>query len=275
MRAKLIFMACFIATALSFAKEEVLFEFDESKPKIETQKVDSVKTVNQETKKPSKKKKINNDNNESGSNLPDYYTNRDLKKLSKLEIKIEQPKESKNLLNTVSIGDSFEAVIEHWVIAFPDEKAPVIARITSGALKGAKVLGESTLEKNSKKINITFKYISKNGQTYETSAKGITEIGSQGFDGEYHSNEVGLFSGAFISAFVGAFFSAQVPQTQTPFGTIQKDTSIDSAFKSGIAGGAMETADMFKEKLKKIPEFSELKGPIKMKILITDDVKEK
>jgi hypothetical protein len=40
--------------------------------------------------------------------------------------------------------------------------------------------------------------------------------------------------------------------------------------KKGLASGALSTANRFREKLKKVPEFSEIRGPFEIQILILE-----
>lgn len=202
----------------------------------------------------------------SENNLPDYFgsvTGGELR--SKLVLSTETKQEK---LLSVRAGDTARIEIPHSIIAFSDEKAPVVALINSGPLSGAKLFGISSLEKNSKRIFIEFERVSFSGSTYEIKASAITENGTQGFVGEMHSRESEYFAGDFISSFVAAYFDAQVPRTTNAFGQIQDDRSVDSAFKKGLATGAMSSAERFREKLKKAPEFSEISGPLKATLLI-------
>ena len=200
------------------------------------------------------------------ANIPAYFS---YGKGPELHSKIVLSTDTKQeRLLTVKAGDTARIEITHSIIAFPDEKACVVAAVKSGALTGAKLFGSSTLEKNSKRIFIEFERVSFGGSTYELKASAVTDEGVQGFIGEHHSRESGYFAGDFISSFVAAYFDAQVPRTTNAFGQIQDDRSVDSAFKKGLASGAMSSADRFKETLKKVPEFAEISGPIYAKILI-------
>jgi hypothetical protein len=208
-------------------------------------------------------------------NLPYDYNNRSVQRLAKTSVFVVSPGDIKTKLRALAMGEIIMAEIPHWIIGFPDEKAPVVAIVKDQKLKGATFLGESWLEKNSRRIFIEFKYVTINRKTYSLRATARTALGVPGFEGVYHSNEGALFAGNFMSAFVAGYFEGQIPQTTTPYGTVIQDTTIDSAWKKGMATGAMQTADAFREKLKKVPEFSELRGPTQVEILITDEGKEK
>ena len=81
------------------------------------------------------------------------------------------------------------------------------------------------------------------------------------------------FAGDFVASFAAGYFDGLVPRRSNFFGQPEVDSSVDSAVKKGLASGALSTADRFREKLKKVPEFSEIKGPFNLKILILEQVK--
>lgn len=226
------------------------------------------KTVKAETKaRILNSRKITSESLEKDSgNLPVYFGSPSESEIrSKIVLSTETKQEK---LMSVRAGDTVKIEIPHSIIAFTDEKAPVVGIVKSGPLSGAKLFGRSSLEKNSKRIFIEFERASFSGSTYELKGSAITDTGTQGFIGEYHSRESEYFAGDFISSFVAAYFDAQVPRTTNAFGQIQDDRSVDSALKKGIAAGAMSSAERFREKLKKTPEFSEIVGPIRAQILI-------
>lgn len=206
-----------------------------------------------------------------GGNLPIEFVQRDQRALLKTTSNTVLPGGNiKTKLKGVRTGDVLFARIPHSILAFPDENAPVVAQITEGPFKGARLLGSSKLEPNSKRIFIEFKAITTNGETYEFLANAVTIDGQTGFVGEHHSKEATYFAGDFASSFVAAYFDGLVPRSTNVFGTITEDYSPDSALKKGMASGAMASADRFREKLKKVPEFSELKGPIDIGLLIVN-----
>jgi hypothetical protein len=221
----------------------------------------------QKVSKPRKEKK--HEPAEPAGNLPTEFVKRDQRVLLKTTSATIIPAGNlKGKLKGLRTGDIAFATILHSIIAFPNEAAPVIAQINDGPFKGARLLGASRLEPNSKRIFIDFKAITTQGETYDLLASAVTEEGQTGFSGEYHSNEAGLFTGDFIASFTAAYFDGLVPRNTNVFGTVVEDYSPGSAIKKGMAGGAMATAERFREKLKRVPEFSELKGPINVGLLI-------
>lgn len=257
----------------AFCKEEVLFDFGQDTKKEEPKPVAPAPSV----VKKNKKKKTNQPVPvvQQNGNLPDYYVNRDFNQITKNESGTILPSNAKQILESVAIGDTFDAVINHYILAFNDEKAPVLAVITSGKLKGYRALGEASLNDLNESISIQFKSLSKVGQNYSMAASALNDTGQTYFKGRYYSNEGGLFAGTFLASFVAAYFEGQVPTTTNYFGQVQQDTSVDSAVKKGMAGASIETANMFREKLKKAKSFVEIKSPVKIKILINDVITEK
>lgn len=167
----------------------------------------------------------------------------------------------------IKVGDMVETRVHHSIIAFPDEKAPVVAEVVSGRLRGLKFIGESYLEKNSKRIFINFSRVVQNGKVYPFNGIGLSEDGQPGLVGKYHSREAEYFTGDFISSFVAGYFDGLIPRRTGPFGQIEADSSIDSAVKKGLASGALSSAERFREKLKSTPVFSELSSDIYLIVL--------
>jgi hypothetical protein len=201
-------------------------------------------------------------------NLPFEFIQRDQKALQKTSSVTVLPGAIKGKLKGIKVGDIIFGRVLHSILAFPNEKAPVVAQVTDGPFKGARLLGASRLEPNSKRIFIDFTAITSGGETYDFLASAVTEDGTTGFKGEYHSQEAAYFTGDFIASFTAAYFDGLVPRSTNVFGVMTEDTSPESAMKKGVAGGAMATAERFKEKLKRVPEFSELRGPFDIGILI-------
>ena len=213
----------------------------------------------------------------SEGNLPQEYRARTAVRLeSTSSATILPPGNLKSVLKIVRVGEEVEARVLHSILAFPDERAPVIAVVEAdGPLKGYRFVGESRLESNSKRVLLDFGRIAKDGRVYEFKGVGLSNRGQPGFEGEYHSREAAYFAGDFIASLTAAYFDGLVPRRTNVFGQVQEDNSVDSAFKKGLSAGAMSTAERFREKLKRVPEFCELRGPLQIKVLVLDVAKEK
>ena len=213
----------------------------------------------------------------SEGNLPQEHKTRTAVRLQTTSSATILPAPSlKSTFKSLRVGEEVEARVLHSVLAFPDEKAPVIAVVENdGPLKGYRFVGESRLEGNSKRVLLDFGRVAKDGRVYEFKGVGLTAQGQPGFEGEYHSREATYFAGDFVASLTAAYFDGLVPRRTNVFGQVQEDNSMDSAFKKGISAGAMSTAERFKEKLKKVPEFCELQGPLRIKILVLDSGRER
>lgn len=208
----------------------------------------------------------------SSGNLPIEYLVPQTRQSTASEL-LTPPKGAASIFRAIKVGDIVEAAVDHSVIAFSDEKSPVVAKVEVGSLRGIKLIGESVLEPNTKRIFINFNRIVQNDSIYTIKGSGVSSLGQPGLTGEYHSREAEYFTGDFLASFTAGYFDGLVPRRTNPWGQIESDASVDSAVKKGLASGALSTAERFREKLKKVPEFSEIKGPFNLKILILDQAK--
>lgn len=88
-------------------------------------------------------------------NLPSYYFGRNLSQID--ESPIVLPTNKQSILNgNLLLGEVVVAEIKESLIAFAEAKAPIRAVIRSRKLKDSVLIGEATLEKNSKRILISF-----------------------------------------------------------------------------------------------------------------------
>lgn len=205
------------------------------------------------------------------TNLPDYYLSLNILKLSSTESQVIMPQDLiKERLKSLKPGQILEAKVEHSLLSFPDEKSPVVATVLGGFLNQSRLIGFSRLEENSKRIFIDFEIISPQNKmvSFNFKGSGLTEAKSQGFQGIYHSKEAKYFAGDFVSSFISAYFDSQVPRYLSPLGGTIEDNSLGSATKKAFSQSAMSSAERFREKLKKVPEFSELKGPFNLQVLV-------
>jgi len=207
-----------------------------------------------------------------GSNLPGEYLITNGRQSTTSEL-VQPVKGSLEVFRGLKVGDSLDLFVDHSVIAFPDEKAPVVAKAESGQYRGLKFIGESYLEPNSRRIFIDFTRVVLGDRIFNIKGMGVSSNGQPGLTGNYHSREGEYFAGDFISSFVAGYFDGLVPRKTNAFGQIETDTTVDSAVKKGLSSGGLSTAERFRQKLKKVPEFSELKGPFTLKILILDQAK--
>ncbi|WP_413942681.1 hypothetical protein [Bdellovibrio sp. HCB-162] len=172
-------------------------------------------------------------------------------------------------LKDLKVGEVITAEIPESLIAFPDSKVPVRAKISSGPLKGGIFIGEASLEKNSKRIVVDFKKFraANSEEIYSVIASALDAKGILGIEGKYISNEAKYFGAEFLAAGAAGYADATIERNQNAFGNYVEDKSLDTVNKKAIASALTKTADRFAEKLKNAPEYSMLEGPIAIKIL--------
>jgi len=230
-------------------------------------------TLNIDKKKISQKPNTNfRSINMNSANIPTEYII-SLPRESNASELIQPPKGSVEIFRGIKVGDIVEVNVPHSVIAFPDEKAPVVGSADQGQFRGFKFIGESYLERNSKRIFINIYRLVIGQQIFDIKGVGVSSQGQPGLIGKNHSREAEYFAGDFIASFAAGYFDGLIPRKTNVFGQIETQSSVDSAVKKGLANGALSTADRFRDKLKKVPEFSEIKGPFNLKILILEQAK--
>lgn len=250
-----------VATAQSLPGEEIW-----SSNKTPNSKQEEKAAPTKSFKPKAKATRLNN------ANIPkEYLTSH--KRESNQSLLIQAPKGTNEVFLGIKVGDIVNVLVRHSVIAFPDEKSPVISEVVSGPLRGYKLIGESYLEPNSKRIFININTVALGHHIYSTKAVGVSEEGQPGIVGKYHSREAEYFTGDFIASFAAGYFDSLVPRRTNVFGQIEHDPTVDNAVKKGLANGALSTAERFRNKLKKVPEFSEVQGSFNLKIMILEQVK--
>lgn len=164
------------------------------------------------------------------------------------------------------------ARIKQSVLAFNEGKAPVSAHLTDDRGRDLVLLGEASLEKNSKRILVDFKSIRFNGssEVFELKAYAMDVDGTLGLDGEYFSGESKFFAAEFAAASAAGFADASVNRPTNAFGNQQEEKSLDTSAKKAVSSALSRTADRFAEKVRQAPEYSVLKGPMTIKVLILE-----
>lgn len=211
----------------------------------------------------------------SSGNLPVEYTHR-VKVNSLSENPILVPSQKAGLhFSQLQPGDVIEATILESAIAFSESKAPIRALIKSGPLKKSILLGEASLERNSKRILITFSKFRRPSEdtVYQVSASGLDKDGVLGVEGELHSGEATYFGAEFLAAGAAGYADSTVDRSQNALGNYVEAPTFSNATKKALASALTRTADRFSEKLKMVPEYAVLKGPIDIKVIITDEIK--
>lgn len=207
-------------------------------------------------------------------NLPSYYST---KRSYNSEVNpVLLPNKAQSIVNTQLFpGELLTADITESLIAFADTKAPIRAKITSGKLKGSIIIGEATLEKNSKRILITFNRLRsiQNNTMWQLSAQALDYKGILGIEGEYVSGEQKYFGAEFLASAAAGYADSTVEREQTALGAYVEKPGVDTHTKKALASALSKTAERFSEKLKQAPEYSVLVGTFNINILVLDQPK--
>ena len=204
-------------------------------------------------------------------NLPSYFISRGYFTTENSPVIL--PTQKQNIKsNDLLSGEVIFAEIRESLIAFNDAKAPVRAIIKSGKLKDSILIGEATLEKNSKRILIDFKKlrIINSNQNYEVTGYALDQNGILGVEGELISGENKYFAAEFLSAAAAGLADASIERNQNALGNYVEKPSPDTLGKKALVSALSTTTNHFSEKLKKSPEYSILEGTFEIQILITE-----
>ena len=210
-------------------------------------------------------------------NLPTEFQLRSFAQLTANENPIVLPTlAQKNIsIPGFELGTVIQAVIRESAIAFPESKVPIRAIVASGTQRGSILLGEATLERNSKRITIEFKKLrlARGNETYELVANALDATGTLGLEGEYESNEGKLLSAELLASAVAGFSDATLERTVGPFGQPLETPSLSNASKKAASSSLTKMAERLGEKVKQAPEYSVLQGPIRIQVLIQSTLK--
>ncbi len=209
----------------------------------------------------------------SGS-LPQFYLNRAISQME--ESPIVLPTNRQSVLNgNLLLGEVVTAEIKESLIAFSEAKAPIRAVIQSGHLKNAILVGEATLEKNSKRILISFNKLrsGNTNQSWHLLGNALDQKGILGIEGNLITGEDKYFAAEFLAAAAAGYADATIQRDQNAYGGYTEKPGADTFSKKALSSALSKTADRFADKLKSVPEFSVLQGPFEIQVLITEQPK--
>lgn len=180
-------------------------------------------------------------------------------------------------LGSLLPGEMQLARIKQSVLAFNEGKAPVAAFLTDDRGREIVLIGEATLEKNSKRILVDFKSarIENSSEIFEFKGHAMDGDGTLGLEGEYFSGEPKFFVAELGAAAAAGFADASVNRPTNAFGNQQEEKSLDTSGKKAIGSALARTADRFAEKVRQAPEYSVLKGPMTIKVLVVEQPRRK
>ena len=213
-------------------------------------------------------------NIQKSATLPiEYFRNKD--RISIEESPIITPAAPQKLTYAkIKVTDVVQAEIQESLFAFYDSKVPVRAIIKSKDLRDCILLGEATLEKNSKRILINFKKVrTANNELYVLAAVGLDSQGILGIEGKLISNEGKFFTAEMITALAEGYLDSTIERKENILGNSTEENTTDTHAKKAAGRALSKTGEFFADKLKSNPEYSILTGPISIQVLITEEAK--
>lgn len=205
------------------------------------------------------------------SNLPSYFLT--VNRYASEDQNIILPAKPQSITDgRLKLGEIIEAELKEGVIAFAEGKVPVRALLKRGVYKGAVLIGEANLEKNSKRVTIDFKKARFTDSPDAVTIQGIAldSSGTLGIEGRLVSNESKYLTAEIASAAAAGAADATINRSQTAFGNYQEQPGADTIAKKALTAALTQTTSRMAEKLKESKEYVEVKAPQTIKILITE-----
>ena len=203
-------------------------------------------------------------------NLPSFYLGQS--QISE-DISLLNPSQKPVFRGTdIKIGEVLKGRLQESIIAFSDSRVPIRAIIDEGKERGSILLGESYLEKASKRILIDFKKLrlKNSDKTFQVQAHAQDLKGILGIEGKVVSNTDKYFAAEILSAMAAGFIDASVSRSPNAMGNNVEAPGLDTITKKAAASALSESTKHFAEKLKTAPEYVYLEGPLDIQLLIVE-----
>lgn len=169
-------------------------------------------------------------------------------------------------------GDILPAELEQSIKASPSVPTPIRAKITAGRFRGAFILGMATLDRELKRILLTFEKmrLPANDMVYQLHASGLALSGQVGLEGDHHTQE-GLFFAAELGAATAAGYAdATTSRSQSLLSGYQTEPTAANAAKQGAVQALSKTAERFAERARTAPEYTEIEAGLAIQIIILE-----
>jgi hypothetical protein len=174
------------------------------------------------------------------------------------------------LLPGLRAGDILAAELEQSIKASPSVPTPIRARITAGRFIGAVVLGAATLDRELKRVLLSFDHLRLSGSDtgYQLKATGLALNGQVGLEGEHHAEEGSYLLAELGAATAAGYADATTSRSPSILGGYQTEPSAANAVKQGAVQALSKTADRFAERVRSAPEYTEIEGGRAIQIII-------
>lgn len=172
-------------------------------------------------------------------------------------------------------GDVIEAVITDDIIGYNKSLSPVTALITEGKFKNGILVGNATLDPNTKAVLVGFDSIRppKSTKNFRIMGQAQDLSGKLGIEGEYNSQFWNYYWGVFFSRMASGFASASMDRNKNIYGTYEVKPNLGNAVKNAQAEAATSSAEMLEDRAKSAPEYTKVTGPTFVKVTIVTEPK--
>lgn len=207
------------------------------------------------------------------SNLPVYYQGIDHSDFEANEKVVFVPKSSGKYLKGVAPGDVIWTVIEQEIVASPSVPTPVRAMAIGGLTKGGIFLGEATLDRELKRVCISFNKLrlKDHEEVYSLKASALSPRGSVCLEGEYISQTGKFFIAELASAATAGFLDSTVNRNQSALGAYIQEPSLANSGKSAAVTALSKTTERMAENARNAPEYTRIAGYQEIQIIIQED----
>lgn len=179
-------------------------------------------------------------------------------------------------MNILEVGEGYRAMIPMSLLAFNEAKTPVIAHMMVNGTELV-LLGEASLERNSKRITIEFVKARRkdSDKIFDLKATALARDGTPGIEAKIHSGEGKFFLAEVLAAGAAGFVDASVNRSTNGFGNTTDERSLDTQSKKAVSGALSKTAERYGEKIKTAPEYATVQGPVEINVIVLQAAKRK
>jgi hypothetical protein len=204
--------------------------------------------------------------------LPEYHADVTKRTASADGFVIVADKPPGAVLQGLRPGDILVASLEQSIKASASVPTPIRARVESGTFRKSIVLGTATLDRELKRILLTFDRLRLESSeiSYALKATGLAPNGQVGLEGDHHTQEGTYFAGEILAATAAGYADATTQRTQNVMSGYQIEPSVQNATKQGAVTALSKTADRLAERSRNAPEYTEIEAGREIQIIIQE-----
>lgn len=205
------------------------------------------------------------------SNLPDYYLDEDppenpaFTKPWRVVGTTEQTR-----IYGLNTGTKAMARINQDILVSPGTPQPILADLVTGPYKGARLLGEATLERDLHRVLVKFHHISHDGDQIKIAANTLDHGGKVGITGEYIAEDKALIAGSFLSTFLSGFTDSSVERHRDATGNYVDEPTVTNQAKKGLTATLSKAADRMESRANQMPGYTMVKGPVLVQVIFEE-----